>query len=350
MQVRVILNDEIVTSFKVCLLVSTFWGIDAIESSTEMNIFDKAVEQATEQFQENAEQIVEEVIESIPADYTELTEEVDELNERIDDIEPGLSDDAKIALLNCFRHVAWIDEHGQDYYDALEEALYANTYPKIVAQLNQTSEIFDTDDLNEIRKYLIVKYFETKESAGETVTTYTLSGSLTIGTSSIVVNYNGLSTIVPVIVTAYYYIPEFAYGGPYATPNEFSYTPNTIRACMNPIVAQLPPGTYSFEFNADSNYYFAPAAIVYDKTQYSPDFSFEEGTRKTFMTSGMSYVYFKNTDGTGGWQNESKQFVVENRYSGVYINLKKGSAGTDNFTATDIQALNGNIVFRRIGA
>jgi len=83
MQVRVILNDEIVTSFKVCLLVSTFWGIDAIESSTEMNIFDKAVEQATEQFQENAKQIVEEVIESIPADYTELTEEVDKLNERL---------------------------------------------------------------------------------------------------------------------------------------------------------------------------------------------------------------------------------------------------------------------------
>jgi hypothetical protein len=82
MQVRVILDDEIVTSFKVCLLVSTFWGIDAIESGTEMNIFDQAVEQATEQFQENAEQIVEEVIEYIPADYTELTEEVTQLNER----------------------------------------------------------------------------------------------------------------------------------------------------------------------------------------------------------------------------------------------------------------------------
>ena len=83
MQVRVILDDEIVTSFKVCLLVSTFWGIDAIESSTEMNIFDQAVEQATEQFQTNAEQVVEEVIESIPSDYTALTEEVEQLNERL---------------------------------------------------------------------------------------------------------------------------------------------------------------------------------------------------------------------------------------------------------------------------
>lgn len=36
----------------------------------------------------------------------------------------GLSDEAKTALLNCFAHVAWTDEHGQDYYDALESALY----------------------------------------------------------------------------------------------------------------------------------------------------------------------------------------------------------------------------------
>jgi len=35
----------------------------------------------------------------------------------------GLSEDAKQALLACFRHVAWTDEHGQDYYDALASAL-----------------------------------------------------------------------------------------------------------------------------------------------------------------------------------------------------------------------------------
>ena len=40
---------------------------------------------------------------------------------------PGLSETAKAALLNCFAHVAWIDEHGQDYYDALESALYEDT-------------------------------------------------------------------------------------------------------------------------------------------------------------------------------------------------------------------------------
>lgn len=38
----------------------------------------------------------------------------------------GLSSNAKAALLNCFAHVAWIDGHGQDYYDALESALYGS--------------------------------------------------------------------------------------------------------------------------------------------------------------------------------------------------------------------------------
>ena len=41
----------------------------------------------------------------------------------------GLSDDAKTALLACFEHVAWTNEHGQDYYDALEEALFQQPTP-----------------------------------------------------------------------------------------------------------------------------------------------------------------------------------------------------------------------------
>ena len=38
----------------------------------------------------------------------------------------GLPSNAKAALLDCFAHVAWIDEHGQDYYDALYNALYGS--------------------------------------------------------------------------------------------------------------------------------------------------------------------------------------------------------------------------------
>lgn len=54
-----------------------------------------------------------------------LKGDLDELDEKIDNIS-GLSDEAKVALLACFEKVAWIDEHGQDYYDALHDALYGS--------------------------------------------------------------------------------------------------------------------------------------------------------------------------------------------------------------------------------
>lgn len=36
----------------------------------------------------------------------------------------GMSDEAKTALLNCFKNVAWINDNGQTYYDELERTLY----------------------------------------------------------------------------------------------------------------------------------------------------------------------------------------------------------------------------------
>lgn len=35
----------------------------------------------------------------------------------------GMSSALKTAILNCFAKVAWIDDDGQDYYDALYNAL-----------------------------------------------------------------------------------------------------------------------------------------------------------------------------------------------------------------------------------
>ena len=66
----------------------------------------------------------------------------------------GLTADVKVALLDCFAHVAWIDEDGQDYYDALEEALYppANLV-SISAEFNSgANTIYDTASLNDLKQ------------------------------------------------------------------------------------------------------------------------------------------------------------------------------------------------------
>jgi hypothetical protein len=60
------------------------------------------------------------------ADAKATGDAIDELKSAIDDA--GLTDEAKEALLACFANVAWIGDDGQDYYDALEEALYNTTW------------------------------------------------------------------------------------------------------------------------------------------------------------------------------------------------------------------------------
>lgn len=116
----------------------------------------------------------------------------------------GWSDDTKTALLNCFAHVAWTDEHGQDYYDALEEALYAEepkTLVSIGAVYTQSGTVYDTDTLDSLKADLVVTATY-DDSTTAVVTNYTLSGTLTEGTSIITVTYGGKTDTFSVTVTA----------------------------------------------------------------------------------------------------------------------------------------------------
>lgn len=123
-------------------------------------------------------------IDDVKSDLSDLAEEVEKHS--------GLSDEAKTALLNCFAHVAWTDEHGQDYYDALEASLY-DDYPKITATFNSGTNVIYTDDsLDTLKQYLTVKYYESKSSTGETIPTtdYTLFGQLSEGDNTVGVEYD----------------------------------------------------------------------------------------------------------------------------------------------------------------
>lgn len=114
----------------------------------------------------------------------------------------GLTDDIKQALLDCFEHVAWVDEHGQDYVDALEAALYPPAeLASISAVYTQSGTVYTTDSLDDLKSDLVVTATYT-DSTTETVTTYTLSGTLTEGTSVITVSYGGKTTTFNVTVTA----------------------------------------------------------------------------------------------------------------------------------------------------
>ena len=114
----------------------------------------------------------------------------------------GLTADIKQALLDCFENVAWIDDDGQTYYDALEDALYPPAdLVSISAVYTQSGTVYDTDTLDSLKTDLVVTA-NMSDSTTQTVTTYTLSGTLAEGTSTITVAYGGKTTTFNVTVTS----------------------------------------------------------------------------------------------------------------------------------------------------
>jgi len=113
----------------------------------------------------------------------------------------GLTDDIKQALLQIAEKIAYIDEDGQDYYDALENALYPPVeLASISATYTQSGTVYNTDTLDSLKSDLVVTANYSDQTA-ETVTAYTLSGTLTEGTSVITVSYGGKTTTFNVTVS-----------------------------------------------------------------------------------------------------------------------------------------------------
>lgn len=100
----------------------------------ELNAIIAGAETATEAAANaaSAADRAEDAAESVSSASTQIatnTADIADLKADFEQLEPGLSAEAKAALLACFAKVAWIDEHGQDYYDALYDALYGGTPP-----------------------------------------------------------------------------------------------------------------------------------------------------------------------------------------------------------------------------
>lgn len=136
----------------------------------------------------------------VAADAKAVGDELDGVKQDLANVS-GLSDDAKIALLACFQNVAWIGDDGQDYYDDLYDALYPPaTLTSITCIYTQSGTVYDTDTLDSLKSDLVVTaHYD--NSTTQIVTTYTLSGTLIEGTSTITVSYGGKTTTFTVTVT-----------------------------------------------------------------------------------------------------------------------------------------------------
>lgn len=165
------------------------------------------------------------------ADAKKTGDELSSLKEELQNA--GLSNEAKIALLACFQNVAWINDDGQAYYDALSLAINPPAELSYITCIyTQSRTVYSNESLGSLRNDLVV-IAHYGDGTTETISVYTLSGTLTVGTSIITVSYGGKTTTFTVIVTQYVEQPTWE-SGTYSsamTPTSNSArirTPNVI--------------------------------------------------------------------------------------------------------------------------
>ena len=159
------------------------------------------------------------VLDSIPEDYTALQDDVEDKLDRVQDtgyankimvigndgaLVPGEAPvpvAVRSALLDIFRHVAYVDEQGAQKLAALESAMAVRTLTAISAAISQGSTIIYTDDgLDQLRPLMTVT---ATYSDGTTavISDYTLTGTLAPGECVIGVQYGGMTDTVTVTAT-----------------------------------------------------------------------------------------------------------------------------------------------------
>ena len=137
-----------------------------------------------------------------PADAKVVGDELSDLKDDLEQLEPGLSDEAKEALLACFAHVTWIDDDGPGCYDALENALHNTVLLRGITAdyLAESHVVYPYDTLDSLKSYIVVTAVYS-DGTTQVVTDYTLSGNLDSSTSIITVAYQNKTAQVSVSVT-----------------------------------------------------------------------------------------------------------------------------------------------------
>ena len=115
----------------------------------------------------------------------------------------GMDEAARIALLDLLAYAAYTGPDAQAKYDALETALRAKL-SYIVADYVQDRTVYDTDSLDFLKEgddLIVTAYYDDGTHIDLADSQYTLSGTLTAGTSTITATYGGKTATFTVTVT-----------------------------------------------------------------------------------------------------------------------------------------------------
>lgn len=240
-------------------------------------------------------------------------------------IDGGLSEEAKAALLACFANVAWANESGQDYYDALYNALYPDTgLIRINAVFTQGSAvIYPSTPLNELKAYLVVTGFY-NDGTSRTITDYSLGGTLEVGTSTVTVIKDGKTTTFNVTVSQPYWDYEWSAASGIAPTMMQAYTYNfTDYASENAMFVD----NFYIDFNHIGNCEIlitAKSVAPLPDTSRTPQMSIR-GAQNTTGYDGFKIVYNTpsgkvETSASGTFEATSIDYNVYHEYMAKYEN------------------------------
>ena len=257
-----------------------------------------------------------------------------------------LTDDVKQALLNCFAHVAWDGEHGQSYIDDLEDALYPVDLESISAVFTQGSAvIYDTDDLDSLRQHLTVTALYS-DTTTRTVTAYTLSGTLTEGTSTITVTYGGKTATFDVLVSVgWRYVPSMG------KLSEQSFINNYSQGSLTSLVETVENGilklTYPATATAAQNQRFGFLPTTFTSNPYCKVvFRVADCGSNSLTSNSVGYLVFRISNGSAGTncgftRNDDTNDVRMRWFVGSSVSID-GIVSKDNFHTLEIFVENGN--------
>ena len=185
-------------------------------------------------------------LDELVQNVNELSAKVDAMKDDVLDLKEGLTSigvggklldaDVKNALINILSHVAYIDGDGQTYINALIDAWTVKaTLTGITATFTQGStKITDRDSLDVLKPLLKVEgtYLVSSTTFKEEITEYALSGTLSVGQSTITVTVGNFTTTFIVTVTEWseydFYTKIIATGAEYIATD---FTESALDGC-----------------------------------------------------------------------------------------------------------------------
>lgn len=244
----------------------------------------------------------------VAADAKKVGDEISGIKEDLSQLEGGgLTADLKAALDQLAQKVAYIDDDGQDYYDALHNALYppANL-SYITCVYTQSGTVYNTDTLDSLKSDLVVTAHYSNGST-QTVTAYTLSGSLTVGTSTITVSYSGKTTTFTVTVSehTYGYIITSESDNVSVGSFDLSKAPTYKGSTMASRISCLGEDLLGYECIYGYTYHFEVTGATYSTMQIS--LSCYNETAKAAVQAGVNG---DDTNDVAGreWRNTTSSF------------------------------------------